>query len=344
MADTLEFGKMIDRPTVITGGAAGDSNGLVVPDQIVNEIIQTATESSVLLQRGRTVRMTSKRYKQPVLASLPDAKWVNEAKKPHIDKDSLKQTTEIGFEPLVMTAEEMAIIVPIPDSLVDDANVPLWSVVRPLVAEAIGRKLDQAGIFGIDKPESWPEALVPAALGVGNKVPEFEKDTVKDLGQAVAMGGQLLAQQGFAANGFLSEPGLQWKLIGLRSENGFSIYTPARDLAPGNPSGLYGYPLNEVVNGAWDSKEAVLVGADWSKVMIGVRQDVTYDVFREGVISDDSGKVLLNLLQQDASALRVVFRVAYQVANPITRVQPDPKKRFPAFVVTPAGTAPEAKK
>ena len=88
------------------------------------------------------------------------------------------------------------------------------------------------------------------------------------------------------------------------------------DNIDGSPS-LYGLPMNEVLNGAWDADYTVILG-DWTKAIVGVRQDLTYKVFTEGVISDDSGAVVLNLMQQDSVALRAVMRVAWAVADPIT--------------------------
>ncbi|MBP0095036.1 hypothetical protein, partial [Prescottella equi] len=87
-----------------------------------------------------------------------------------------------------------------------------------------------------------------------------------------------------------------------------------------------------------DSTAATMIAADWSKVIVGIRQDVTFDLFSEGVISDASGKVILNLMQQDSKALRVVFRVGFQVANPLTRLNGTEATRYPAGVLVPDTT------
>jgi len=297
-----------------------DATAALVPDQVINEIIQEAPKSSVILDRAKTVRMSSQKAKQPVLATLPEAYWV--------DGDTgLKQTTKNTWTGLTITAEELAVIVPIPDAVVDDANVPLWDQIKPLLAEAIGLKVDRAALFGEDSPTSWPTGMIPGAIAAGNTITESD-----DLGVDVAAMGQQLAEQGFGITGFASKPGLQWQLVGLRSATGTPIYTPS--LSAGTPAGLYGYPLNEVMNGAWDADEAVMLGADWSKFVVGIRQDITYDLFSEGVISDADGKVILNLMQQDTKALRVVFRVGFQVAKPITRV--GGSAGYPAGVIVPA--------
>ena len=72
---------------------------------------------------------------------------------------------------------------------------------------------------------------------------------------------------------------------------------------------------------------------DWSKAIIGLRQDISFKMFTEGVISDDNGKVILNLMQQDSVAMRVVMRVAFATANPATRINTNSATRSPFAVV-----------
>ena len=305
--------------------ARNDLGTALIPDDVSQEIIQAMPQSSVLLTRARRVPMSTHKKTQPVLATLPDAYWVAEG--------GLKSTSKATWEDTVITAEEIAVIVPIPDSVVDDSKINLWGAVKPLIAEAIGRKIDQAAIFGVDKPSTWPADILSAAKTAGTNVVQ---GTGKDLAQDVATLGETIAKKGFAVNGFASQPGLNWQLVGLRDTNGQPIYTPS--LAAGTPSTLYGYPLNEVANGAWDATKAVLLAADWTKFVVGVRQDITYQVFDQGVISDANGKVLYNLMQQDAKAMRVVMRVGFQVANPVTRTETK-GKQYPAGFITPKASA-----
>lgn len=298
-----------------------DLGASLIPDEVSQEIIQTVPESSVLLTRAKRMRMSSKKKTQPVLASLPEAYWVQEG--------ALKQTTKTGWEDVNITAEEMAVIVPIPDSVVDDAKINLWDTIKPLIAEAFGKKIDEAGIFGVDKPATWGLDILAGAASAGTNIAQ---GTGVDLAQDVAKLGENLSKKGYAVNGFASQPGLNWQLVGLRDANGQPVYTPS--LTQGAPSNLYGYPLNEVKNGAWDATKAVLLAADWSKFVVGIRQDMTYQLFDQGVISNADGKVLYNLMQQDAKALRVVMRVGFQVANPITRVAAK-GTQYPAGFITP---------
>ena len=280
----------------------------MMPDEIVTQIIQDAPKSSVILTRAKQARMSTKKQRQPVLDTLPDAYWVGAS-------GGMKQTSGQAWRGITMTAEELAVIVPIPDDIMADSSFDLTAEIAPRIAEAIGKKVDQAALFGVDKPDSWPTAIIPSAIAAGNSVAH---GTGKDLGVDVASLAEKIAKQGFGINGFASRPGLQWMLNALRNTNGDPIYTTS---LPGDtPTGLYGYPLNEVSNGAWNAETAELLMADWTKFVCGVRQDITYKVLTEAVITDDAGAVILNLAQQDMTALRVVFRVGFQCAIPLTRL------------------------
>ncbi|QIS21262.1 phage major capsid protein [Nocardia terpenica] len=313
----MAFDKIISRPGTGNGSLPSDRFA-IVPEQVVTEVVQLATQSSAIMQRAKQIRMSSKTYTQPVLASLPEAQFINgEPTEPLAatgqDKRGLKPTTSIKWEPLTMTAEEIAVIVPIPDALVDDASVPLWEQVRPLIAEAVAKKLDEAGIFGIGAPASWDKTLLSA-----NVADTVDASQFTDYAAAVAEAGRRLGVQGLGMTGFISEPGLQWKLATARDNVGQPLYVPPTQNGPGM---LYGLPLNETGNGAWlnGATDQRIIAADWSKVYLGVRQDVTFKLFSEGVISDEQGNVLLNLMQNDAKALRCVFRVGFTVAQPISR-------------------------
>lgn len=299
--------------------------GALVPVEHAKQIIQEAPKDSVMLSRARRVPMSSKTKSQPVLSVLPQAYWVN-------GDTGLKQTTKQEWKNQIITAEELAAIVVIPDALFDDSEIPLWDEVRPYLREAIGQKIDSACIFGVDKPASWTTpAMIPGAITAGNVV---EKGTGKDIGVDVASLGEKLATSGYNVNGFASRPGLQWSLRGIRDDNGQPVY--GNLVGDNGGPGLYGFPLSEVDNGSWDADVAELVAADWSKFIIGIRQDITFKVFDSGVISDDDGKVIVNLMQQDSKALRVVFRVGYVGANPVNRLNMGDVTRFPAGVLTPA--------
>jgi len=299
----------------------------LIPDPVSDQIIQEMPTKSFILDRARQVRMSTKSQRQPVLDVLPTAYWVS-------GDTGLKQTSAVDWKNVSLVAEELAVIVPIPEAYLDDAQVPIWDEVRPRIVEAIGAKIDSAALFGVDKPSSWPAAIYQSAVAAGNTV---RAGTAVDFGVDVAALGELVAKDGFAINGFASRPGLTWKLTAMRSTQGVPLYQPNLQEGAG-PGRLYGYPVSEVNNGSWDADEAELIGGDWGCAIVGMRQDITYKMFSEGVISDASGAVVLNLMQQDSVALRVTMRVAYATSNPVTTLNATENTRFP-FGVVQAATA-----
>lgn len=307
--------------SVITAADLG--NGGLLPVEYAKEVIEGATKNSVMLSRARRINMSTRTRTQPVLDSLPMAYWVG-------GDTGLKQTTKAKWAGLTITAEEIAAIVPIPEAVIADANIDLWAEIRPRLAAAIGVLFDKACLFGTDKPSSFPEGIVPMATTAGNVVAQ---GTGADLGVDVATLAEKMATEGFSVDGFASQPGLSWQLRALRDTTGQPIYH--RDLTENGESSLYGFALDEVDNGAWDNTAAVMLAADWSNFVVGVRQDITYKLLDQSVITDDDGKVVLNLAQQDCVALRCVFRGGFQIANPITQLETDSAKRFPAGVITP---------
>lgn len=301
------FNEMINRD------ASGDP---LVPEPVANEIISSMPQSSAVLRLARQVRMSSKTLRQPVLSLLPRAYWVS-------GDTGLKQTDNVDWENKVLTAEELAVIIPIPEAYLDDAQFDVWAEVRPLLAEAFGLAVDLAALWGVDKPASWDTSIGDGAVAAGNVI---LAGAGRDLAQDVANLSLMVAEDGYPVNGYVSGPGFRWRLVGLRSTDGLPIYAPP---SGPNPGTLYGFPVQEVLNGGFPANEGHLIAGDWTKAIVGMRQDVTFRIFTEGVISNSSGDVVLNLMQQDSVALRAVMRVGFAVANPPNRVKEATAGRYP---------------
>ena len=291
-----------------------------VPLDVAKDVLKSSGDESVILKRAKRTPMSTKTKTQPVMGTLPEAYWVN-------GDTGLKQTTGASFDMPVMTAEELATIAIVPDAVFDDTSIDLWGELKPLLAEAIGLKVDAAGIFGLEKPESWPTALVPGAVAAGNTIEYNEADP----GVAIAKLGQAMAENsGYDMNGFIAPAGTAWGFEAVRSANGSRVYDAANEM-------LYGRPMDEVSTGLWPvtTPATRLIGVDWRNVHVGIRQDITIKLLDQAVITDDEGKVIFNLAQQDAKALRVVFRVGFQIYTPANRAKGGTK--FPAGVLRNAG-------
>ncbi len=308
----------------------------LIPEPLATAIIQEAPRASAALSLMNKTTLSAKTQRQPVLDVLPVAYWVG-------GDTGMKQTSLQAWKNVVMVVEEIACIVPIPEAYLDDADVPLWGQIQPRITEAVGQLIDLAVLWGINKPSTWGEAVFP---GAGKSQHFIVQGTGVDLGQDVTKLGAMMAQTGYTVNGFASAPGTSWNLAGLRSAQGVPIYQPDMTGRPGGV--LYGYPMPEINNGSWQSglTGAVMLCGDFTKSIIGIRRDISFKMFTEGVISNDSGAVILNLMQQDSVAMRMTMRLAYATVNPVTIMQPTAvitgggTQRWPFGAILPVGATP----
>lgn len=309
--------------------------GALIPTEHAREIIQSTTEGSAALRLMRRLpNMSRKTREQPVLTAMAQAYFVN-------GDDGLKDTTKAEWDKVSITAEEIAVIVPVPDAVISDADYDIWAEIRPQIVEAFGRKIDAAMLFGIDKPASWPTGIVPAAVAAGNAVTlGTGVDLYDDL---LAPGGviALVEEDGYLVNGHIGAISLRARLRGLRDNEGRPLFNNVPGM-PISPYAIDGEPIIFPRNGVFQDAQlagdgAELISGDWDKARFAIRQDLTFEIFKEGVISDGDGKVLLNLMQQDAKAVRVVMRLGWAKANPINRVNPDANTRFPFGVLLSEG-------
>jgi HK97 family phage major capsid protein len=296
------------------GAGVGDSADPLIPEPLAAGILQELPKQSSALALMRRVQMSTKTQRMAVLDVLPFAYWVG-------GDTGLKKTTNIEWKNVNLVVEELACIVPIPLAYLDDAQVPIWSEVQPRLTEAVGKLIDDAVFWGTNKPSTWGPAIVPQAATAGNVVAD---GTGVDFAQDITLLGEKLDLTGYSISGFVVRPGIRWRLTGLRSAQGIPIYNQnfvSPGQAPGPDSTIYGYPASMANNGSFDASTAQLVGGDFSKAIIGMRQDISFKMFDQSVISDDSGVVVLNLMQQDAVAMRLTMRLAYATVNPVTTLQ-----------------------
>lgn len=280
-----------------------DNGAIEVPEQVAAQVISAANGESVVLQLARKVRMPSRSYRQPVLSVLPDAYWVN-------GDTGMKQTTKAQWSDAVITAEPLAALVVVPDDFIQDSTVPIWSELQPLMSQAMGRAIDQAALWGVNKPASWSQSVYQQAAAAGNYVELGQGGTGKtDIEYDIAQMGLQLANDGFQLRQVATEPGFRWKLASQRTSAGEPVYT--------NLAGSTGLEFVESTNGAWNP-EVKAIGGDWSNAIVGIRTDMTFTLHTDAVITDDDGKVVFNAMQQDSTVGRFVMRVGFVVANPAT--------------------------
>lgn len=311
--------------TYNTDISRSDVAGLI-PVEYSNEIARgVAAEQSAVMRLARRLRdMARYQSKMPVLSALATAYFVT-------GDTGLKQTSEVNWQDVTITAEELAVIVPIPQSVLDDASMPIWDTVLPDIQTALGVAIDAAVLFGTNKPTSWPTALVTAADSAGNAVALGTGSDLYDdlLGESGVI--SKLEADGFMMTGSLAHMNMRGKLRGLRTTEGLPIFQPSMQQA--GQYTLDGAPILFPKTGVMSSSYPLIAG-QWDQVVYSMRQDMNWKVFDTGVIQDGDGAIVYNLLQQDMVALRVTMRLGFAVPNPVNRLQPVEGSRYPIAVLT----------
>ena len=307
-----------------------DDAAALISEQKVSDIVEPATVNSVVLNTFPVVPMSKKVYRQPMLASLPDAHFVTDGTSTGDTAASgTKPTTSASWTDKSMTAEEIAVIVPVHENLLADSDVDLWAQIRPRIAEAFAIRLDLAALYGVEAPASWVDAdVVGKAVAAGNAIDRgtsalTDGGLAEDFNQVFAF----VEDDGYDVTDVFSIKTLKSKLRGLRDANGQPIYLDGVR-GDGNTASIYGENLRwlhkRVVQAPYDA-----VALDRSQYQVGIREDFTVKFLDQATVNG------INLAERDMVAMRFKFRVAFgSFASPLLHDAGD----YPAAVLQAPGT------
>lgn len=299
----------------------------LMPEDVSKEIIQGVPKYSAIMQVAtKAPNMSRKQRRVPVLTSLPTAYFVN-------GDTGLKTTANQAWGNKFFDAEELAVIIPIPEAVLDDTDYDIWGEVKPRIMEAMGVAFDQAVLFGTNAPASWPTDILAAATAAGNVVTygtgvDLYEDILGENGVI-----SLIEADGFMANGHIATMSMRGKYRGLRDANGNPIFKTGIQGATSYE--LDGGPIFFPENGSMIEASALQFSGNFKQIVYTMRQDITYKILDQAVIQDGAGAIVYNLAQQDMVALRAVMRLAWQVPNPINRMNANAATRYPIGVLKP---------
>lgn len=301
----------------------------LIPETRAREIIQGTIARSAVLSQGRKLpNLSSKTHKMPVLDMLPIAYFVN-------GDTGNKKTTNMKWDKKIITAEEIAVIVPIPEAVLDDSEYDIWAEVRPRVEEAFGKVIDGAVLFGVNAPDSWRDDIVTTATNATSVVTFGSSDSLYD--KIMGEDGVIakVEESGFFVTGHMADISMRAKLRGLKDSTGNPIFKS--DMQESTRYSLDGSAMTFPNNGSFDKSKALMISGDFSQLVYAIRQDITFKLFTEGVVQNTDGSIAYNLMQQDMVALRAVMRLGWEIPNPINSLKTDKSKRCP-FAILKSGS------
>ena len=297
-----------------------DNASPLIPEGQVREIFKgDAAESQVFKLCRRLPNMSSNRTRIKVLDSLPVVYWQS-------SNTAKKQTSNAAWKDKYIYAEELAVIIPISENDLNDAEYDIWGEIKPRLVEAVAQKIDAAVFFGTDKPANFPDGIYESAFAKGFV---REQGVSETLYNAVSETMGIVEESGYDVNGILGGPSLKKLFRGLVDSTG--------QLITGDE--ISALPRAIVKNGAFDSTKAKAIVGDFQEVVFAIREDMEYKVLDQAVITDGEGSIVYNLAQQDMVALRVTFRFGWQLPNPVNRLASSEEARLPFGVIAPASGA-----
>jgi len=230
-----------------------DDKAALIPEEVSAEILQAIPESSAVMKLARRLPdMSRAQRRMPVTSALATAYFV--------DGDTgLKRTTEVNWEKKYVDAEELAVIVPIPQAVIDDQDYDIWAEVKPSLVEAFGIAIDQAVLYGTNIPASWTVNLgaaglfaVVTAATAAISIAAYTDIYEAIMGQTGAgVDGLLMCIEadGFMANGHLADVSMRGLLRNCRDSDGNPIFKSSMQDATRYE--LDGSPLYFPLTGLW---------------------------------------------------------------------------------------------
>lgn len=279
---------------------AGTDYAGLVPQNIASEVIKAAIEKSIVLRLGRRIMLPKGTTSFPVNSARPTAKFVTA-------RGGRKPVSKIEWTAEKVTPEEIAVIVAIPDDFLADSTFPVWAEVKPLLAEAIAETLDQAVINGTDAPATYPTG------GIIHGLTAVQAPAGSDIVDALNLGMGAVEGAGLVPSGFAADVKVASLLRGLRGDNGAFLYQGPKEA--GTPGSVWGLPFAYTAD--WKTSAGEIIVGDWSKLVVGVRQDIRFDMSTEATIFDDAGALVHSAFQDDVTIMRAYIRVGVALGKPV---------------------------
>lgn len=298
-----------------------DVQSLIEP-QVAREIFEgTIRESKALQMFKKLPNMSSSQTKLRILDSLPVSYFVDED-----TNNGRKNITKLAWGNKMINAEELAVIVPIKENILNDTSIDLWAQIKPRLVEAFARKIDDAIFNGNGKPKNWREGLIPSIIAAQAEVTSTG-NLYSDINNAMVK----VETSGYNVSGVLG---------GVELKGDFRMMTDTTG-QPIKGTEIDALKRNFMDNGEWDKTKSKLIVGDFSQAVYAIRQDVSYKVLDQAIIQDPTtGDILYNLAQEDMVALRVTMRLGWEIPNPVN-AENETETRFPFASVKPAAKVTE---
>ena len=268
-----------------------------VPVEQATEIMKDVARGSSILRLSKVSNMESDTKKIPVMTEGAGAYWVGEGER--------IQTSKAGWIYPELKAKKLAVIIPVTNEKLKDTTIDVFTELKESIAEAFYKAIDAAAIFGTNSP--FAKSIMSSIETAGNTV-EIETNGAGKLDLDVSDAMALVEEDGYDVNGFVARIGVKNSLRKLRDANGNQLFATGVD-----GKEFYSQPIEFSRNGAWDKDKAEIIGGDFDKSLVGIRDGIEYTILTEATLEgtvDEDGKPI-SLAEQDLIGIKATMRLAY---------------------------------
>lgn len=309
----------------------------LIQEAYAHDFLAHATKTSAVLRAFPTKNLGTKTTNLPVLATKPHAGWVTESS---TQSQGVKPVAKVTWANKTLVVEELAVIIPVHENVIDDATTDVVADITRTGAEAIAYALDAAVIFGIGKPATWVSKDLHTSGEDAGQIFGPAGNAENDLAGCFLQSAESLAEL-YDPTTVLARAGLKFRLANLRATTGEPIYMQSLSSSPDMSDSIYGlnayWVSGTVDDGAggdslvWDPAVADAIVVDRSRVIIGVRQDIQVKFLDQAVVAG------VSLAERDMVALRFKARFAYCLGDNVAYGS-EVQTNSPVALITPGGS------
>lgn len=275
-----------------------DAKTGAIPVNISEEINTEVKQGSALMQLAKAVPMTKPIEEYTYMTGV-GAYWVNEAER--------IRTSKPRFVKAEMRAHKLAVIIPTTKENLRYSVTNFFELMRPEIAEAFYKKIDEAGFTGGDSP--WAFSLLSAAESAGNVV-TASGNAYDDINDAMGF----LEDEDKDANGIATTRSRRRAYRGTKDDNGLPIFNAATS---GDVDNILGLPVAYVPKNVFNGASVSEFVGEWDAAHYGVLQGIEYEILTESTLTtvqDQDGNPL-NLAERDMAAIKATMMIGFMVAN-----------------------------
>lgn len=257
-----------------------------VPVEIAKEIMKNIIDQASILKVSKKIPMSSDTMVIPKLVNTGSAGWVAEGEE--------ISTTLPTFDYPELKAKKLAIIVPVTREKINDSVENVINEVKQAIADMFATSIDKACLFGVDSP--------------------FDTNLLSSIGSRKIVAGNTLNIDISDCMGLVEDNKYNCSHLLMGTTQKKVLRALANDNAFKNSLDLdsaYNTPIEYVRN--WDDSKALAITGDFSRSIIGTRENMEYEILKEATIK--TGAETINLAQRDMIGIKCTMRMAYLVAD-----------------------------